>query len=147
MFVCLFVCYVGRSRSFSIAISSVMIHTYTEVNGSCVHTLMVEHIPEGFTGKIDSAKINRGWQQHISVKMNAYFVSSAALVQEKCSLPEAVLSDAHRALAHLLLNISTMLGSKPAKLPKCYQTLRRPRSLPLIGLHMRSLSQGNIYVN
>lgn len=59
--VCLFVCYGGRSQSFSIAISSVMIHTYTEVNGSCVHTLMVEHIPEGFTGKIDSAKINRGW--------------------------------------------------------------------------------------
>lgn len=139
--------YGGRSQSFSISISSVLIHNYAEVNGSYMHTLMVEHIPEGFTGKNDNAKINRGWQKHISVKMNTYFVSSAALVQEKCSLPEAVLSDAHRTLAHLPFNISTVLGSKSAKLPKCYQTLRRPRSLPLSGLHLRSLSQGNIYVN
>lgn len=82
-------------------------------------TWKVEYIPKDFTGKFDNAKINRGLQQSISVKSNAYFVSSAALVQEKVSLPEAFLSDARRTLAHLPLNISTLFGRKSAKQPKC----------------------------
>jgi len=98
---------------------SVPIHSFSEVNGNYMHMLKVEYIPKGFTGKFDNAKTNRGLCQHASVKINAHSASSAALEQERGSLPEALLSDAHRTLAHLPFNFSTVLGTKSAKLPKC----------------------------
>lgn len=112
-----------------------------------MHASKVEYIPKGFTGKFDNAKINRGLWQHASVKINAHSVSSAALVRESSSLPEALLSDASRTLAHLPFNISTVLGRKSAKLPKCDQISRRSRSPPVSCIHLRSLSQGNPYVD
>lgn len=113
---------------------------------TCVHP-KVKYIPKGFTGKFDNAKINRALWQHASVKINAHSVSSAALVQESGSFPEALLSDAHRTWAHLPFNISTVFGRKSAKLPKCDQISRRSRSPPVACLHLWSLSQGNLYVN
>lgn len=47
-----------------------------------MHVLEVKYIPKGFTGKIDNSKINRGLWQHASLKINAHFVSSAALVRK-----------------------------------------------------------------
>lgn len=125
----------------------VPIHTFPEVNGSYIHASKVDCIPKRFTGKFDNAKINRGLWQHASVKVNAHSVSSAALVQERGSLPEALLSDAHRTLAHLSFNISTALGRKSAKLPKCDWISRRSMSSPVSYFHLRSLSQGNLYVD
>lgn len=69
----------------------VPIHTFPEVNGSYMHASKVDYKTFGDNGKIDDAKINRELWQHISVKINAHSVTSAAPVQKSGSIPEALI--------------------------------------------------------